>query len=166
MANEMQHKQPRYIPSLLKLKCAHCRQGDMFVHKRTYGKKFMQMHEHCPVCGQPMELEPSFYYGTGYVSYALAVAVSVASFVAWWVLIGFSLHDDRFFWWMGFNAVVLVALQPYLMRLSRTVWLSFFVRYDKNTTSCDLHFTSAPRRIGDTRRGALVGRLVIAALIG
>lgn len=88
------------------------------------------MKEHCEVCGQPMEIEEGFYYGTGYVSYALAVAISVASFIAWWVIIGMSFHDNRFFWWIGFNAVLLVALQPYLMRLSRTIWLSFFVRYD------------------------------------
>jgi hypothetical protein len=91
----------------------------------------MQMNENCPVCGQPMEIEPSFYYGTGYVSYSLAVAISVATFIAWWVLIGFSFHDNRFFWWIGVNAVLLVVMQPYLMRLSRTLWLSFFVRYDK-----------------------------------
>lgn len=89
----------------------------------------MKMHEHCPVCGQPMEIEPDFYYGTGYVSYALAVAVSTASFIAWLVIIGMSVNDNRFFWWIGFNAVLLIALQPYLMRLSRTVWLSFFVKY-------------------------------------
>ena len=97
------------------------------------------MHDHCSVCGQPMEIEPSFYYGTGYVSYALSVAVTVASFIAWWVIIGLSLHDNRFFWWIGFNAVLLVLLQPYLMRLSRTVWLSFFVRYDKETASCSVN---------------------------
>ena len=88
----------------------------------------MLMHDHCPVCCQPMEIEPSFYYGTGYVSYALA------SFIAWWVIIGLSLHDNRFFWWMGLNALLLISLQPYLMRLSRTIWLSFFVRYDQNAS--------------------------------
>lgn len=94
------------------------------------------MHEHCAVCGQPMEIEPSFYYGTGYVSYALSVAVSVASFLAWWVIIGLSLKDNRFFWWIGFNAVLLILLQPYLMRLSRTIWLAFFVRYDRDVYAC------------------------------
>jgi len=31
------------------------------------------------------------------------------------------------------NGFFLVVMQPYLMRLSRTVWLSFFVKYDKTT---------------------------------
>jgi uncharacterized protein (DUF983 family) len=130
MSSEKIHRS--YIPALLKLKCPHCRQGDMFVQKNSFTKGFMQMHKTCPVCGQDMEIEPSFYYGTGYVSYALAVALSVATFVAWWVLIGFSFHDSRFFWWIGLNGMLLVVLQPYLMRLSRTVWLSFFVKYDRD----------------------------------
>lgn len=90
------------------------------------------MNEACPVCGQPTDIEVGFYYGTSYVSYALAIVVCVASFIAWWVLIGFSFKDSRFFWWMGFNAVLLIVMQPLLMRLSRTLWLSWFVKYDPN----------------------------------
>ena len=88
------------------------------------------MNDKCLVCGQHLEIEVGFYYGTGYVSYALSVALSATTFVAWWVLIGFSLTDNRFFWWMGFNIVTLIISQPYLMRLSRALWLSFFVRYN------------------------------------
>lgn len=95
----------------------------------------MKMPERCPVCGQLFEIEPGFWYGTGFVSYALAVAVSVATFIAWKVLIGFSLDDNRLFWWMGVNGLILVLVQPLLMRLSRTIWLNFFVRYDPITES-------------------------------
>jgi hypothetical protein len=89
----------------------------------------MKMNERCPVCRQPLDLEPGFYYGTNMISYCLAVLLSVATFALWWLTIGFSLQDSRFFWWIGLNALLLIALQPPLMRISRTVWLSFFVRY-------------------------------------
>lgn len=95
----------------------------------------MKMHETCPVCGQPFEIEPGFWYGTGFVSYALAVAVCVATFIAWKVLVGFSLHDDRLFWWMGINGLLLILVQPVLMRLSRTIWLNFFIRYNPATST-------------------------------
>ncbi len=62
----------------------------------------------------------------------LAVALSVASAVAWWVIIGFSLQDNRFVYWIIFNALLLVVLQPWLMRFSRSLWLSWFVKYDPN----------------------------------
>jgi hypothetical protein len=95
-------------------------------------KKVFDMPETCPVCKQPYELEVGFWYGTGYVSYALSVALSVTTFVAWWVLIGMSAHDNRFFWWLGINCVLLVILQPWLMRISRVIYLYFFVKYNPN----------------------------------
>jgi hypothetical protein len=90
----------------------------------------MEMYKDCPVCGQPTEIEVGFYYGTSYVSYVLTVALSVATLVAWWVLFGLSTEDNRFFYWMGTNAVLLLLLQPRLMRLSRSMWISWFVKYD------------------------------------
>ena len=93
-------------------------------------KQVFSMPKTCPECGQPYELEVGFWYGTGYVSYALSVAFSIATFVAWYVLIGMSVRDMRFFWWMGINIFLLVVLQPWLMRLSRVIYLCFFVKYD------------------------------------
>jgi len=91
----------------------------------------MRMHEKCTVCQQPFELETGFYFGAGYVSYALSVALSVATLVAWAVFIGLSIHDNRWLYWLAFNAVVLICMQPVLMRMARSVWLSFFVKYDR-----------------------------------
>src|SRR6476619_4215190 len=90
------------------------------------------MEKNCPVCGQPTEIEVGFYYGTSYVSYALTVAYSVATFIAWWVLLGFSLYDNSIVFLIIFNGVTLVGLQPPFMRLSRSLWLSWFLKYDAN----------------------------------
>jgi hypothetical protein len=95
-------------------------------------KKVFDMPTHCGECDQKFEMEVGFWYGTGYVSYALSVALSVATFVAWYVLIGMSTKDNRFFWWMGINIFLLIVLQPWLMRISRVIYLYFFVRYDPN----------------------------------
>ncbi|HEY6502441.1 MAG TPA: DUF983 domain-containing protein [Chitinophagaceae bacterium] len=120
-----------YLSSALGCRCPRCREGKLFQNPVSIGlKKNMQMNKNCPVCGQATEIEVGFYYGTSYVSYVLTVALSVASLVAWWVIIGLSIHDNRFFWWMGFNAVLLLFLQPWLMRLSRSLWISWFVKYD------------------------------------
>jgi len=130
------HRKPALIPSILRNKCSRCRRGNLYLDANPYHlKTFMRMPQQCPVCGQSFEIEPGFWYGTGFVSYALSVAVSVATFIAWKVLIGFSLEDNRLFWWMGINGVLLVMIQPLLMRLSRTIWLNFFVYYDPNTAS-------------------------------
>lgn len=124
-------KRPGYLLTIMTGKCPRCREGHIYEEKSPYKlKSIVKMKKECPVCGQPTEIEVGFYYGTGYVSYALSVGLCVISFVAWWLLIGMSLEDSRFFWWMGCNAVLLVVLQPPLMRLSRTLWLSWFVPYD------------------------------------
>lgn len=104
----------------------------------------MKMHDHCPLCGQATDLEVGFYYGTGYVSYGLTVAFSVATFILWWIFIGISANDNRIFWWLGCNAVVLVILQPPLMRLARSLWLSWFVKYDPHW---EIHKPEDPERI-------------------
>jgi uncharacterized protein (DUF983 family) len=123
---------PLYLWSILNNRCPRCREGKLFVTRSAYSsyKDVVKMHENCPVCSQLTEIEVGFYYGTSYVSYALTVALSVATFVAWWVILGFSLYDNGIFYWLGFNAVFLILLQPYLMRFSRTLWLSWFVKYD------------------------------------
>ena len=104
----------------------------------------MNMNKKCPVCGQPSELEVGFYYGTGYVSYAVTVAFSLATFLAWWVLIGISINDDRVFWWLGINTFLLLILQPVFMRLSRSLWISWFVKFDPDW---DTHEAKQPERI-------------------
>ena len=105
----------------------------MFEEKNPWKlTKTMKMNKECPVCGQPLDIEVGFYFGSSYVSYAFTVALSVATFVAWAVLFGFSLYDNRIFYWLAMNAILLVVLQPYLMRLARTGWLAFFVKFDKN----------------------------------
>lgn len=129
-------RKPGYLISVLTNKCPRCREGSLYVEPNPYKlNAITKMHDRCPVCGQPTEIEVGFYYGTSYVSYVLAIFVCVFSFIAWWLLIGFSFKDNRFFWWMGTNAALLIGIQPLLMRLSRTLWLSWFVRYDPDFKS-------------------------------
>lgn len=122
---------PNYFLSISKMNCPRCRRGPLFQHPNPYlFKETFRMHDKCSVCEQKFDMEPGFWYGTGYVSYALSIALSVATFVAWYVIIGVSFNDNRVFWWLGMNAFLLIALQPLLMRLSRTIYLYFFVHYD------------------------------------
>ena len=88
------------------------------------------MPDVCPECRQPFELEPGFWYGTGYVSYALSVGYLIITFILWKIFIGMSIDDNRFFWWMGISIITLILLQPWLMRFSRVCYLYFFVKYN------------------------------------
>jgi len=132
-------QKPNIVLSILQNKCTRCRRGKIYRYNNPYDlRNFMKMNQRCPVCAQPLDMEPGFYYGTNLVSYTLAILLSVATFILWWVFIGFSLQDKRFFMWLLANGLLLVLLQPPLMRLSRTIWLAFFVPYSANWDKGDI----------------------------
>jgi len=116
------------IWAVLSNRCPHCREGKLFLNDNAYDfKNNLKMHENCPVCKQPTEIEVGFYYGTSYISYLLTVALSGVTFILWWIFVGVSVNDDRILYWLGINSALIIIIQPLLMRLSRTLWLSFFV---------------------------------------
>jgi len=126
----MLHENPSVL-NLLRCKCPRCRLGNMFKYSNIYNfKKFMIMNDQCEVCHQHFDIEVGFYYGSGYVSYGVTVFLSVVTLIILYFLIGFSSSDNRIFYWLIFNAVLLLALQPYIMRFARTLWLAFFVKYN------------------------------------
>lgn len=137
-----------YLAAALGCYCPRCREGKLFKNPSPYAfGEILKMNETCSVCAQPTELEPGFYYGTAYVSYALTIALSVATFVAWVVLIGMSTKegDYRIWYWLVANALLLIALQPVFMRLSRSIWLSWFVKYDPDWKTHPINDESTER---------------------
>lgn len=125
---------PSFLWSLLTLRCPRCRRGPVFKHKNPYKKLnldyMLESYDDCVCCGQWYRLEPGFWFGTSYVSYVLMVATSAVSFLMWWLIIGIAPQTWKLVSWLVFNALILFALQPYTMRLSRIIFLSMFVKYD------------------------------------
>ena len=72
-------------------------------------------------------MEPSFFYGSMYVSYGVGIAFSVAAFIISYVILGFSET-------VGFISIVgtLLVFFPIIMRLSRNIWINIFMKYDKS----------------------------------
>lgn len=107
----------------------------MFTNRSIWPlSKLLDMPERCSECGQKFEIEVGFYYGTGYVSYALSVALLIVIFVAYWLFFGFSWEDNSIYYYLGISVGIIALLQPWLMRLSRVLYLNFFVKYGKGTT--------------------------------
>ncbi|NQZ44401.1 MAG: DUF983 domain-containing protein [Flavobacteriaceae bacterium] len=112
--------------SILTGSCPKCHSESMYVHKNPYkvGALF-KMHERCSHCHTKYKIEPSFFYGAMYVSYGVGVAFAIATFVITFLLIGTSLKT-------AFIAIIatLVLLLPIIIRLSRNIWINFFIKYD------------------------------------
>lgn len=134
MCAQKSESKPSILLSVLNNKCPRCRKGNLFISRNPYQlKRITEMPDTCSVCGQATELEVGFYYGTGFVSYGLSILFSIISFITWIATIGISLQDDRIFWWLGINIVITILIQPLLMRLSRSIWIAFFVKYEGST---------------------------------
>jgi hypothetical protein len=84
------------------------------------------MHANCPSCGLRYEMEPGFFQGAMYVSYAFGVALSVG-IVLINVLIGF----NPIYYFIS-NTLALLVFAPLLFRWSRALYLNIFIKYDKN----------------------------------
>ena len=111
--------------SILFLKCPRCHKGNLLT-KHPYKLSAMnKVNDACGVCGQKFKLEPSFFYGSMYVSYAIGVAVAVAVFVLG-MLLGIGSMLTYFF----SISVVLVVLMPYIGALAKSLWAHFFIDYD------------------------------------
>ncbi len=108
----------------------------MFINKSVFPLNHMlDMPDKCAVCGQKMELEVGFYYGTGYVSYALSVGLFFFNLAWYWLLIGLSVEDNSVFYYLITSISIVVLLQPWIMRISRVLYLYMFVKYGKGGES-------------------------------
>lgn len=114
--------------SILTGTCPRCHEESMYINKNPYNlSQVYKMHEKCSHCGLHYKIEPSFFYGAMYVSYGLGVAFSIAAFIISYTFIGTSLK-------VSFYAIIgtLIIFMPIIMRLSRNIWINFFISYKKD----------------------------------
>ncbi|MCI1190217.1 DUF983 domain-containing protein [Hymenobacter sp. DH14] len=115
--------------ALLALRCPRCHEGKIFT-SRALSFKFADMPEVCPVCGQPTEPEPGFYYGAMFVSYAFSVAIFAVTAVALYFLAG----DPAIWVYVVVVGLMAMLFTPLSVRYSRMLMLYLFggVNYQPN----------------------------------
>lgn len=119
-------KKGNKLYSVLFGKCPKCHQESMYQTKNPYYlSQTLKMHEHCSHCDTKYKIEPSFFYGSMYVSYAVGIAFAVATFIISNLFLGSSLK-------VAFGCIVgtLVGFMPVIMRISRNIWINLFMSYD------------------------------------
>ncbi|WP_299387535.1 DUF983 domain-containing protein [uncultured Lacinutrix sp.] len=108
--------------------CPKCHEESMYKNKNPYAlTEIFSMHENCSNCGTKYKMEPSFFYGSMYVSYGVGIAFAVAAFVISYLFLNSSLNTAMI-------AIVasLVVFYPVIIRLSRNIWINIFMNYDKS----------------------------------
>lgn len=106
--------------------CPKCQKESMYEDKNPlHLTKVLKMNYHCSHCGLKYLIEPSFFYGAMYVSYGLNVAVGIAAFIVSFVFFQTTIEQS-------FIAIVvaLIVLFPFVLRLSRNLYINMFISYD------------------------------------
>ena len=114
------------LNSILTGSCPKCQKESMYSDKNPlHLTKVLKMNDHCSHCGLKYQIEPSFFYGAMYVSYGLNVAVGIAAFIVSFMFFGATIEQS-------FLAIVitLIVLFPFVLRLSRNLYINMFVSYD------------------------------------
>ncbi|MFC7444811.1 DUF983 domain-containing protein [Mesoflavibacter profundi] len=116
------------IYSIVTGACPKCQEECMYEDSNPYNiTKLFSMHERCSNCNTKYKIEPSFFYGAMYVSYAVGIAFGVAAFLISYLFLGSTLKT-------AFIAIVgaLILFYPVIVRLSRNIWINIFMSYDKS----------------------------------
>jgi uncharacterized protein (DUF983 family) len=115
---------PSAFLSLVRCKCPECRQGNVFVNKSVFPLgKCLQIVDNCPVCGYKMKHESN---NGGGINYALTVLLFFLNLCWYWPIFGLSYKDDSIFYYLGTSIVVVILVQPWLMRVSRMLYIYLF----------------------------------------
>ena len=119
-------KKGNKLYSILTGNCPKCHQDFMYKNRNAYHlSQTLEMHERCSQCQTKYKIEPSFFYGSMYVSYGVGVAFSIITFI-----ISFIVFKSSLFFSFIVIVLTLVGLMPIIMRLSRNIWINLFMSYD------------------------------------
>jgi len=114
--------------SILTGTCPKCHNESMYKNQNPYNlTQLFKMHERCSHCNTKYKIEPSFFYGSMYVSYGVGIAFALAAFVIAFLFIETTLVNT-------FIAIVatMIVFMPVIIRLSRNIWINIFMKYDPN----------------------------------
>ncbi len=112
--------------SLLRARCPACRQARVFTQPTILPLgTCLRIHDDCPTCGYRLKGEAN--NGPG-INYALTVIILFGNLAWYWPLFGISYKDNSIYYFLVVSIAVVVVLQPWLMRLSRVIYL-YLVRW-------------------------------------
>lgn len=121
-------KKGNKLYSILYGSCPKCHEESMYMNKNAYIlSDTLKMHERCSNCNTKYKIEPSFFYGSMYVSYAISIAFAVATFIISFIFFSANINTT-------FISIIitLVVFLPVISRLSRNIWINLFMNFDKS----------------------------------
>ncbi|RPG69750.1 MAG: DUF983 domain-containing protein [Flavobacteriaceae bacterium TMED120] len=112
--------------NIFRLKCPVCHKGEFLQTQPRFFFKLIRVRESCTNCKTRFKIEPSFYYGSMYVSYALGVFLMMATTLVYWLSSNPFSVLHCFLWIVG----VVLILNSYINTWSKLIWANFFFKYN------------------------------------
>src|SRR5580704_18312974 len=120
-------KKPSLLPALFTMKCPSCRRSTVFVNKSIFPLgKCLALKDECEICGQRMKSESN---NGGGINYALTMILFFLNLLWYWPIFGLSYKDNSVFYYLTASTLVMILAQPWLMRISRMIYLYLYVNF-------------------------------------
>jgi uncharacterized protein (DUF983 family) len=116
------HANRSKLTAMVEGRCPQCREGKMFKYPFWRVDKFSEMNENCPVCGLKFEIEPGFWFGAMFVSYANTIALLVVLGVS----VFYIFNDPPVLYYIIPVTILSLITVPFNFRISRSVFLHLF----------------------------------------
>ena len=113
--------------SVLFFKCPACHEGDFFLSHPYDLTKAGDIYKSCSVCQTKFSKEPGFYYGAMYVSYAIAVGLSLSIYLLFNVF-NYDISVELFL--LVYSVFILLS-SPLIYALSKIIWANIFIKFHK-----------------------------------
>lgn len=124
---------PILLSALFGERCPKCRKGNIFAQKSVFPlNTCLRVVENCSKCGQKIKVENN--YGQG-MNFVFVVAVFIVTFILYHIFLGITFKNNSVFFALGISVVLSLLLQPWLMRLSRVLFLYLVIPFDKEKSA-------------------------------
>jgi uncharacterized protein (DUF983 family) len=114
------------LQAILKGKCPACATGSIYVNKSVFPlREALKTVDSCAGCKQKIKMNDS---APG-INYALSVVVYILAILLYAALWGITYKDNSFIYSFVFSTIIVIISQPWLMRLSKTIYIYLFTRF-------------------------------------
>ena len=110
------------LVAMCEARCPQCREGKMFKYPFWRVDKFSEMYEKCPTCGLRFEVEPGFWFGAMFISYANTVGLLVVLGVG----IFYIFNDPPILYYIIPVTIMSLITVPFNFRISRIIYIYLF----------------------------------------
>jgi len=107
--------------------CPKCHEGVFWPSNNPYKNIFIKDIESCPNCSLKYEIEPGFWFGAMYFTYAFSVIIMLIV----WLASHLFFPDIDLMIQICIVSSFIIILSPINYFLSRLCWINIFVSYKK-----------------------------------